>query len=157
MFYMSRRCKRKAVPILLVIFLFALYFFIVYEPYNFAYRRKSKPRRPTLKEPYLININASKINRLFEILHDNENRFTSVLDELGLISFHKYIFNQSNHGLERYPDQSGQFLEIEDNRVRVTEKFVEFLRLKSTQHLSKRRERITITKIKNVGFEFNII
>ncbi len=135
---------------MLLLTLFALYFVIVYEPYNFAYRRKSKPKRPTRNEHYLININASKINTLFEILHNNERRFGGVLNDLGLIVFEKYIYNQSGHGLEGYSAQGGQFLRVKDNQIRVTEKFVEHLRRKSIDHLMRRKKGVQIAKIQNV-------
>jgi hypothetical protein len=87
---------------------------------------------------YMIEIKASKLDRLFERLHAKEEKFGPVLDELGVFSFSRLVekAQQQNKILEQYSDQVKKYLRVENGKVQVNKQYVSYLTNKSEHFLT---------------------
>lgn len=111
---------------------------------------------------YLMKINEERINRLFDILHDSEPRYASILNELKLISFSNLVENKPDDAAYTYQEELKRFTVLNNNRVRVTKEFIDHLDHQSALYsFIKQRDNVVKAQVKDVSshshFSTNII
>ena len=96
-------------------------------------------------EKYIMKIEAPRINTLFKILQEQEQKYAPIIKHLKLISFENIVNKNSN---ENYKN-----LAVENKNVVVTNDYVEYLnKLSDLNSFTDKRNRIHRAKISNVSF-----
>jgi len=124
---------------------------------NFSNSETTTP--PVIRaEKYLFKIDSERINRLFRILKEKENKYGQVLTNLNLISFSDLVSLDKNKNFSSNNSQTffnveiGKYLHVENNNVEVTNEFIAYLNAKSDQHsFTKPRNQIKKAKITEVN------
>lgn len=76
---------------------------------------------------YLIKLSSQRIERLFQILHDKEKNFSQLMNHLGLFMFENLINGKEDLAFKGYEHDRDRFLEVVENRVRVSDIFINYL------------------------------
>lgn len=76
---------------------------------------------------YLQELSADRINSLFEVLYTHERKMSDVMSKLGLLMFENLVKRRRDPVMEMFAREREEFLDVSDNRVQVTYKFVDFL------------------------------
>jgi hypothetical protein len=86
------------------------------------------------KDKYLNELSVQRINRYFDLLYDKEAQYEHVFKELNILLFKNLIEQKDDPALDGFRYERENFLKIDNGRVRVTDKFVEFLHQFSDSH-----------------------
>lgn len=78
-------------------------------------------------DAYLIKLTSLRIERLFKILLEKEKNFTELMNHLGLVMFENLIDGKQDSAFKGYENDRDLFLKVVDNRVRVTNSFMNYL------------------------------
>ncbi len=102
----------------------------------------------TLKRKYYMNINSSKIDRLFDILKQKEHNHKTIFDKLNIISFEKLINDSDNSSLKdnenskirTYSDDIEKYLIIDkiERKVKSSQNFERYLMQLSDENLYRK-------------------
>lgn len=104
---------------------------------------------------YIQDISFNRLNRLFSILMQKENKYESVIKYLKLISFSEFLSDKENSVLfKKYPVESEFFLNSNDKSIGANENFIKYLYNKTQTHsFNHPRKNVLKSKI-NVIFLF---
>lgn len=83
---------------------------------------------------YIMDVNAERLNRLFDILIKKEQTYGPILDDLNVVSFSKLVKKENDKALKPFQTEADQFLKVENDKVVATDKFVQMLNQKSESH-----------------------
>ena len=78
-------------------------------------------------DAYLVEITSLRIERLFKILLEKEKNFTEFMNHLGLVMFENLVDGKQDSAFKGYENDRDLFLKVVDNRVRVTNSFMNYL------------------------------
>ncbi len=89
----------------------------------------------------LININKSKINKLFDILKQEESVYGSILDDLDVPSFTKLSNDDQNYVKKieaKYSIKISDYFNLDNGKLGITDTFERYLLEKSEKNLHRR-------------------
>lgn len=108
------------------------------------------------------NITKSRIDSLFRILSEKEEKYGDILDQLDLISFKNLAKSKTSRQSSdaklpaNYKYELDNYLDVEGERIVSSEKFVENLWQKSVHYsFTNRRESVTKSAINDVSLPTN--
>jgi hypothetical protein len=82
-------------------------------------------------ESLILDLSADRLNKLFDILHDKERKYSSVMKNLQLFMFEDLVSSnnkpKANDEQKMFPNETSEFLKVLGNRVRVTNKYLNYL------------------------------
>lgn len=78
-------------------------------------------------DAYLVELTSLRIERLFKILLEKEKNFTELMNRLGLVMFENLVDDKQDSSFKGYENERDLFLKVVDNRVRVTNSFMNYL------------------------------
>lgn len=99
---------------------------------------------------YILDLSIDRLNKLFSILMQKENKYESLIKNLELISFKEYLNDKKNSLLyKNYQIESEFFLHSTDQSIKANENFIKFLYNKThTYSFDHPRKNVSKSKIK---------
>ncbi|CAF0887758.1 unnamed protein product [Brachionus calyciflorus] len=81
-----------------------------------------------IKNNYIHDLSTKRLNKLFKILQEKEEKFKIIFESLNLISFTDYKLEKYNNVLSKnYQVESNNFLLKNDSNFMINEKFIKYL------------------------------
>jgi hypothetical protein len=138
---------RKLFASFFVIFIILYYWYILKSP------SVESPKIPktlkTLKTPkipktpktkalnnnkYVFELTTERIDQFFEILHEKEKKFSTVLNKLNVLMFENLVNGKSDPALVGFDREINEYFRVVEQKVEVTNEFVDFLYSISNTH-----------------------
>ena len=101
------------------------------------------------RDKYLQGVNAERLNRLLAKIAQKEASYEPIIDELKLFSFKQFLSNspESMSTWKMFEHEYQNYLVAKDQRVEVTDKFVDYLHeLSNNYTFDHRGSRTSVTK-----------
>lgn len=130
--------------------LLIFYLFNVFDKTENIYDRNSqesnfkiiKLYNETKYSNFLLDLSTQRLNKLFDILHDKEERYMEILASLDLLIFDNIINKKKNDSVwKSIGQEKNLYLKVVDKRLRVTKKFIKYLYNLSNFYLAEKPEK----------------
>lgn len=101
----------------------------------------------------IMEVNALRINKLFDILFEKEKLYKSVLSSLNVLLFENLVNEKEDVALMDFANEAELFLKVVDKRVTVTNEFIDYLTNMSNYYTYKnprdKIEKYTVIEVIN--------
>lgn len=151
---------RKLFTSFVVIFIILYYWYILKSPsvespkIPITLKTPEMPKTPKIPKipktkalnnnKYVFELTTERINQLFEILHEKEKKFSTVLNKLNVLMFENLVNGKSDPALVGFDREINEYFRVVEQKVEVTNKFVDFLySISNTHSFIKPRNNVT--------------